>query len=214
MIAIHIAGVLVESWLQNVNLTRGMIDGRMPLPRGFRIPTPRAARPLTAGAVMLVITSLSSATLYELSRMPPLGIPIMPENATYRSECGACHWSFHPSLLPKTSWEQLLAKLNEHFGEDASLAADKRDEIAGYLATYSAESWDTEAANRFRLVSASDPMQITKTPYWVAKHRQIDPKIFQSAGVKSSNNCTACHKDADTGRFDDQKIEVPKVSRP
>jgi len=214
MIAIHIAGVLVESWLQNVNLTRGMINGRMPLPRGFRIPTPRAARPLAAGAVMLLIASLSSATLYGLSRMPPLGIPIMPENATYRSECGACHWSFHPSLLPKTSWEQLLAELDEHFGEDASLPADKKDEIARYLSAYSAESWDTEAANRFRLVSASDPMQITKTSYWVSKHRQIDPKIFQSAAVKSSSNCTACHKDADTGRFDDQKIDMPKVSRP
>jgi cytochrome b len=214
MIAIHISGVLVESWLQNVNLTRGMIDGRMPLPPGFSMPRPRAARPLAAGVVMLLIASLSSASLYGLSRMPPLGIPIMPENATYRSECGACHWSFHPSLLPKMSWEQLLAKLDEHFGEDASLSADKKDEIARYLTAYSAESWDTEAANRFRLVSASDPMQITKTPYWVAKHRQIDPKIFQSAGVKSSSNCTACHKDADTGRFDDQKIEVPKVSRP
>ncbi len=47
-----------------------------------------------------------------------------------------------------------------------------------------------------------------------AKHRQIDPKLFQSAAVKSSSNCTACHKDADTGRFDDQRIEVPKASGP
>ncbi len=214
MIGIHIAGVSVESWLQGVNLVRGMIDGLMPRPWGYHIPTPRRARPLAAGSVILVLAIATGGALYALSKLPPLGIPPMAENATYRAECGACHWSFHPSLLPRSSWEQLLAKLDEHFGEDASLPADKKNEIARYLAAYSGESWDTEAANRFRLVSASDPMQITKTSYWVAKHRQIDPKLFQSAAVKSSSNCTACHKDADTGRFDDQRIEVPKASGP
>ena len=57
MIGIHIAGVIVESWLQGVNLVRGMIDGRMPLPSGYDIPTPRQARPLAAAAVILVLTT-------------------------------------------------------------------------------------------------------------------------------------------------------------
>ncbi len=213
MIAVHIAGVLVESWLQNVNLTRGMIDGRMPRPRGFRIPTPRAAHPLAAGVVMLLIASLSSATLYGLSRMPPLGIPMIQESAIYRSECGACHWSFHPSLLPRASWAEMLTGLSEHFGEDASLPDDKRADIARHLETYAAENWDTEAANRLRAVSPTDPTRITKTPFWIAKHRRIDPATYRTAAVKSESNCTACHRDAETGRFDDQAIDVPVLSK-
>jgi cytochrome b len=214
MIGFHLAGVIVESWLQRVNLVRGMIDGQMPLPAGYDIPTPRRARPLAAASVLSVLAIATGGALYALSKLPPLGIPPMAENATYRTECGACHWAFHPSLLPKSSWEQLVAQLDQHFGEDASLPADKKDEIGRYLAIYSADSWDTEAANRFRLVSATDPMRITKTSYWVAKHRQIDPKIFQSPAVKSSSNCIACHKDAGTGRFDDQRIEMPPASSP
>ena len=213
MIAVHVIGVLIESWLQNVNLMRGMIDGRMPLPRGFKFPTPRTARPLAAGVVVLLIASVSGAVLYALSRMPPLGIPAMPESAIYRSECGACHWSFHPSLLPRASWAEMLAGLSEHFCEDASLPDDKRVEIARHLETYAAENWDTEAANRLRTVSPTEPMRITKTPFWIAKHRRIDPATYRTAAVKSESNCTACHKDAETGRFDDQAIDVPVLSK-
>jgi len=212
MIAIHICGVAVESWLQNVNLTRGMIDGRMPVPAGFRLPTPRAARPIHATVVVFALAAASGAALYALSRMPPLGIPKMPELATYRSECGACHWPFHPSLLPRTSWDKLLATLDNHFGEDASLPDDQRTEIARHLDAYAAENWDTEAANRFRTVSPPDPTRITKSPYWIAKHRRIDPTTFRSTAVKGESNCAACHSDAETGRFDDQAIKVPSVT--
>jgi cytochrome b len=210
MIFVHICGVLVESWLQNVNLIRGMINGRMPLPRGFSLPSPRSARPLAAATVLFVIALASGTALYALSRLPALGIPPMPDNATYRTECGACHWSFHPSLLPRASWAEMVAKLENHFGEDASLPADTTTEIARHLDAFAAESWDTEAANRFRAVSPAEPIRITKTPYWIAKHRQIDPATYKAPAVKSESNCIACHKDAETGRFDDQAIAMPQ----
>jgi cytochrome b len=210
MIFVHICGVLVESRLQNVNLIRGMIDGRMPVPAGFHLPSPRSARPLAAVSVLFVIALIFSTALFALSRLPALGIPPMPANATYRSECGACHWSFHPSLLPRSSWAQVVANLEDHFGEDASLPSEKTAEIAGYLESFAAEAWDTEAANRFRAVSAIEPNRITRTPYWISKHRDIDPATFKAAAVKSETNCIACHKDAETGRFDDQAIAVPQ----
>lgn len=208
MIVVHICGVLVESWLQNVNLVRGMIDGQMPLPPGFTLPRPRFARPFAATTVLLVIAAAAGLALYGLSRLPPLGIPSMPANATYQTECGACHWAFHPSLLPKASWAQVISSLDDHFGEDASLPADKAAEIAHYLEMFASEAWDTEAANRFRTVSQAEPARITKTPYWITKHRQIDPAIFDDPAVNSESNCTACHRDADTGRFDDQAIAI------
>ncbi len=187
-----------------------MIDGKMKLPPGFHPPSPRAARPLAAAAVLLVIASASAMALYALSRLPPLGIPAMPDNATYRAECGACHWAFHPSLLPRASWARIVGSLDDHFGEDASLSNDQNAEIAAYLDTLAAESWDTEAANRFRTVSPTEPMRITRTPYWVTKHRDIDPAVYRSQAVGSESNCIACHKDAKTGRFDDQAIAMPQ----
>ena len=134
----------------------------------------------------------------------------MPDNATYRAECGACHWAFHPSLLPRASWARIVGSLDDHFGEDASLSNDQNAEIAAYLDTLAAESWDTEAANRFRTVSPTEPMRITRTPYWVTKHRDIDPAVYRSQAVGSESNCIACHKDAKTGRFDDQAIAMPQ----
>lgn len=212
MIVVHICGVFVESWLQGVNLTRGMIDGQMPLPRGFVLPKPRSSRPIAATTVLLVFAGAVISLLYGLSRLPPLGIPSMPENATYQAECGACHWSFHPSLLPRSSWAQVISGLDDHFGEDASLPADKAAEITHYLEAFASEAWDTESANRFRIVSPNEPMRITKTPYWIRKHRQIDAATYKSPAVKSESNCIACHKDADTGRFDDQAIDMPQGS--
>ena len=122
MIGIHIAGVIVESWLQSVNLVRGMIDGRMPLPAGYDVPTPRRARPLAAASVISVLAIATGSALYALSTLPPLGIPPMAENATYRAECGACHWSFHPSLLPKIVMGATACQVGRTFRRGCELA--------------------------------------------------------------------------------------------
>ena len=40
------------------------------------------------------------------------------------SECGSCHLAFPPSMLPAASWTRMMAELQDHFGDDASLDAD------------------------------------------------------------------------------------------
>jgi len=214
MIFIHICGVFVESWLQNVNLVRGMISGWMRVPSGFIIPPQREARPLAALLICSAIAVGVGGTLLSLARLPALGVPAMPINETYQAECGACHWSYHPSLLPRASWAAIMESLPDHFGEDASLPPETSAEIARYLDAFPAESWDTEAGNRLRTVSAAEPQRITKSPYWIAKHRNIDVATFKRHSVKSQGNCIACHKDGDSGRFDDQAIAIPKGGRP
>lgn len=214
MIFIHICGLVVESWLQNVNLVRGMISGWMPVPSGFVIPPQREARPLAALLIFSAVVVGAGGTLLSLARLPALGVPAMPINETYQAECGACHWSYHPSLLPRASWAAIMDSLPDHFGEDASLPPETSAEIAHYLDAFPAESWDTEAGNRLRIVSAAEPQRITKSPYWIAKHRDIDVATFKRHSVKSQGNCIACHKDGDSGRFDDQAIAIPKGARP
>jgi hypothetical protein len=108
----------------------------------------------------------------------------------------------------------LLADLGNHFGEDASLPADETGEIAAFYDRYAAEAWDTEAARRFAVVAPGEPLRITATLYWVAKHANIAPETFAAAPVGSRSNCVACHRDADSGRFDDQAIAIPEGTAP
>jgi Dihaem cytochrome c len=35
-------------------------------------------------------------------------------NPTYVNECGACHFTYLPGLLPARSWRALMARANDH----------------------------------------------------------------------------------------------------
>jgi hypothetical protein len=106
-----------------------------------------------------------------------------------------------------------VSDLADHFGEDASLDSATRDRIGGWLAANAAERWDTEAANNFRHVSADEPLRITATNYWKRRHGDIPDTVFASRPVGSKVNCIACHRDARSGRFDDQSIAIPKEAK-
>ena len=141
--------------------------------------------------------------------MPPLGVPAMIPDQVWAKECGACHYAFHPSLLPRASWAALMADLHDHFGEDASLPPAAAAEVAAFLQAYAAEGWDTKAARLLSNVAPTDPLRITAAPFWIRRHRRIAPAIFAAPTVKAKSNCVACHRDADSGRFDAQAIVLP-----
>ena len=214
MIVTHVSGVLVEGRLQRMPLIRGMISGWLPLPRGMPVPAPKPARPVAALVTLGVFALAAGSMLALLARLPPAGIPTVLPDETVSAECGACHWAYHPSLLPRASWAKLLAGLEDHFGEDASLPAEQTREIASFYDRYAAETWDTEASRRFAEIAPSEPLRITATPYWIAKHASIDPATFAATPVGKRGNCIACHRDADSGRFDDQAIAIPEGIAP
>lgn len=209
MVALHVLGVIVESLKGGESLVRSMFTGRKLAPAGGEPPVMVSARGRLAVVIFLSVGTviLLAATL--ASRFPAKGMPELPVLAAYEDECTACHGLYHPSLLPRASWAQMMASLDDHFGEDASLDADTTATIAAYLDTYASEAWDTEAANRLREVDPASPMEIISSPFWKAKHAKISPEIFKNKPVFTKANCSACHGDAATGRFDDQKIAIP-----
>jgi cytochrome b len=211
MVTCHIVGVVTESLLTHDNLVRSIITGWKKLPPGTPAPAPRSARPLLALSVVAVLAAGAVATFIWLSRLPtPHSLRVPPENATYKKECGACHYAFNPSLLPASSWAGLMANLGEHFGEDARLGGSTASNLAAWLVANAAETFDTESANRFRVVAPDEPYRITSTPYWVNKHAGIAPDVFARKSVWSKANCNACHRDAESGRYDDQAIAIPE----
>ncbi len=209
MIAIHLAGVVAGSWLFKERLVGAMIDGQKRAPVTGPTALPRPSRPLPAILWLIAISGAIAIVLALLSRVSPLGLPVMPANKTMLDECGACHHPFHPSLLPRASWAKIMATLTDHFGEDASLPPARRDEIAAYLELYAAEAWDTNAARRFIDVSTEQPLSITATAGWQWIHRRLDAAQFNDPTVRAKSNCIGCHLDADSGRFDPQAITLP-----
>ena len=61
-------------------------------------------------------------------------------NESYKTECGACHFAYQPGLLPSGSWEKIVDRLPDHFGETIDLDTDARKEIEKYLTTNAAEN--------------------------------------------------------------------------
>ena len=122
---------------------------------------------------------------------------------TTKDECSACHLAFPASMLPKASWEKIMANLDNHFGEDASLDAQTTNHITQYLI---AEAGDTEfrASKFFRgLDSQNLPIRITETKYWIREHREISDAKWKSERVGSKANCTSCHRGAERGYYED-----------
>ena len=211
MVAGHIAGVVIESVLTRENLVVSMIGGYKVIPKGTPLPPLRRPRWRAALLSWAAVVVAGGLILALLERLPPRGIPTDSVNAVYARTCGACHAPYHPSLLPAASWQAVLRQLDDHFGIDNSkLSRADLVEIAAFLATHAAEAWDTETGVRFRTVSETEPRRITATPYWQSMHASLPDSWFARTSVGSKNNCGACHIDAETGRFADSRIVVPK----
>jgi hypothetical protein len=106
---------------------------------------------------------------------------------SYKAECGSCHVAYPPQLLPASSWQQLIGRLDRHFGSDASLEAKLQDEIARYLAAN---------AGRRAAPAGAEP-RITQTRWFLKEHRNEIP-----AG-KNPADCGSCHAGAENGIYED-----------
>ena len=53
--------------------------------------------------------------------------------ASYAAECGSCHLAYPPALLAAGDWRRVMAGLDDHFGTDAAVDAQKRQEITAFL---------------------------------------------------------------------------------
>ncbi len=209
MIGAHLAGVIMESILSRENLVRAMITGRKQVKVVERVDD--ESRIIRRAPLILALIVLIAAPLYQLmANYPASGFVPMKANAAWASECGDCHIAYHPSLLPRSSWRQIMAGLEDHFGEDASLDEDTKAEITAFLNEYASERWDSEAANELRKTDTQKPLWITASPYWKQRHGDLEAEIFKRKTIGSKGNCLACHKDAASGRFNDEEISIPE----
>jgi hypothetical protein len=116
---------------------------------------------------------------------------------TALEQCGDCHMVFPAQMLPGRSWVAILSKMDNHFGEEASIPEKDLNEILKYLTSNAADSPNTSAQDRHfmsGILPSSTPIRITQTPWWNQMHADFNFDGVRRSHVKSPANCLACHK--------------------
>ena len=135
-----------------------------------------------------------------------------PQHTVWKTECGACHMLYIPALLPAKSWKKMLAELDKHFGEDASLDHKVKSDIENFLVK---NAGDVSINRRGQKITASIPasavpLRISETMYFMRKHDEINSATYKRKSIGSAANCLACHGGAEKGDFSEREVRIPK----
>jgi mono/diheme cytochrome c family protein len=127
--------------------------------------------------------------------------------ASFQAECASCHVAFPPQLLAAEDWRKVMATLNKHYGDNASLDDKTRREIEAFL---------TKNAGGERVASqtnAGSLPRLTTTSWFVRKHREVRSSDWKHDKVRSPANCSGCHTKAAAGSYREREIVMPDGRR-
>ncbi|MDY0195472.1 MAG: cytochrome b/b6 domain-containing protein [Sulfurovaceae bacterium] len=219
VVFIHIAGSLMDKFIKKGDAVDSMIDGYKMTDTPVGISTSWWQKIFQIIWIAISIWFLyylfaTQENIFVSNYNKPVSYAVLhPE---FEAECGSCHITYPPFLLPQKSWTAMMENLEDHFGDDASLDEATMVSILCFLEKNSAENSTHQAA--FKITKSlketnQTVIAITKTPYWKAKHKEIDSRVFLSNKVKSKANCQACHQDIEKGMLENNLIQLPKGLR-
>ena len=147
-------------------------------------------RTLTRRFLSALGLALAASSATADVRLPVVDHPL------WREECGSCHLAYPPGLLPAASWEQMMRRLDRHFGSNASLDAHSQQQITAFLRQHAATSG--KAARQ-------ESERISTTPWFTREHSRALARTKVPAA-----RCKSCHTDARQGRFAEDAIRLPR----
>jgi len=215
VVVLHISAVVLESVLQRQNLPRSMVTGYKQADSA----EPKSRNFPMIGVGILVVVSIFAAGWFYPYLQSSADKPYLPfvgaelkKDALWQEACSECHMAYSPSLLPARSWQKMLDRQHDHFGEDLFLAPETLTELRKYVASNSAEQVKREVSWRtlHSLAAGETPLRITDTPYWKKMHREIDAAVWKRPSVNGKFNCAACHRDAEQGGFMNGAMRIPE----
>jgi mono/diheme cytochrome c family protein len=180
---------------------------------------------LAAGAASIFLLAAGAAQAaddrFDRTRYDGMGGFQPVANETYRKECGACHFAYLPGMLPARSWNRVMEKLGDHFGENVQLGDDLSARLRDYLTANAADKVPERgpALMLERLDPGRTPERITQIPLMIRMHTVIREVFKVNGAVRARNitNCDSCHQKAAEGSFALRDMVVPgltKVVRP
>lgn len=167
-----------------------------------------------SGLVAMVSVALADDDWRYARERGPDVAPV--DDVLYAEECGSCHMAYPPGLLPARSWEKLMGKLEDHFGDNAELPQEDAAAITGYLVGNAADRSNYRRSLRLAASIApwDTPQRITRIPYFMHEHHEIPPQLVTgNPQVKSLSQCQACHRQAEAGSFNEHEIDIPGYGR-
>jgi len=211
-IVIHIVGVMVEQFWHKTNMVFAMVTGYKKTQGEDAV----VSKPLRFFAFFIIFFAIVtyffviSSNYNFLTTQKYKNIQYEELHPVFYHECGDCHKLYPPYLLPKKSWKKIMARLDNHHGEEiteANITKAEQNSILKFLLSNSAESSKREAAVKMmNSLGERRPKSITKTPYWRETHKDIPRYVYKTKEVKDKSNCFACHKDIEYGNLDDMNI--------
>lgn len=79
-----------------------------------------------------------------------------------------------------------------------------------YLAMESAENSPSKRSRKILAsIGNNIPTKISEVPYIREKHHEIRQEVFLRKSVGSRGNCIACHRNAESGDYDDDRVIIP-----
>lgn len=122
----------------------------------------------------------------------------------FKAECGSCHLAFPPALLAAADWQHVMANLDRHYGDNATLDDRTTREIGAFLVRNAGSGKRTVGAR-----PGGVPPRLTITGWFRRKHDEIEPATWQDSRVGSAVNCPACHTRAEAGSYGEREIRIP-----
>jgi hypothetical protein len=159
--------------------------------------------------------------LYGCAVLLALGLPLaahadklrLPADAppAFQTECASCHLAFPPQLMVAEDWQRVMATLDKHYGDNASLDEKTRSTLESFLVRNAGSTGKVGAGGT--ATNAGEPPRMTATAWFKRKHHEVSRTDWTHAKVKSPANCIACHTRAAEGSYREREITMPNGRR-
>jgi cytochrome b len=213
---IHISGVLVEQFYHKTHMVFAMITGYKKAKGEDTEVTSFGRFASYAFIILSVIAFYYIVSTYDnfFTRSKYSLIEYEKIHQAYYHDCGDCHKTYPPFILPKKSWKRIMDGLDNHFGEeltDQNVSQAARISIRRFLYDHSAEHSTREVSFKMlQSIGDRNPKSTSKVMYWRETHADIDPSVYKRKSIKDRSHCWACHKDFEYGNLDDINIKIPQ----
>jgi len=201
LIVLHVGGVLLSSYRHRENLIMAMVSGRKAVDDNVRVlPLISWQRWWVGASLLVTILGFGLWGIFIQGRADFSDTSTELAGAEdYLEECGACHLAYPPGLLPAASWAQLLAGLEDHFGDNAELDSETIQVLARYLRGGALSPGQPSHSSRLlRNMPDPPPLRISELPQFQIDHRAL----FTAPDAQpSASQCAKCHRRAVTGDF-------------